>query len=273
MKTKCKAFTLVELLVVIGIIAVLIAVLLPALGKAREAASKTACLSNVRQFATAIFMYAQSNKGGLPATARPAAARTEYDVFRWQLADVPSRTISNEISQVGIGPYLKLSSSSTGVLRCPSDTSYDNRTMVSGTDGPYIFSYAMSWAICGWSNPEMDPYRATRITQVKNSSEKILLIEEDERTIDDPNASIWSPAWVANGTGNRLALRHDSVFRKKPEPDPNLKTLYIPNAGGKGTAGFCDGHADYVERKYVHSKYHVLADPAKAKNIPDPPMR
>ena len=61
--SRRSAFTLVELLVVIGIIAVLISILVPVLGRARRAAQEVACMSNLRQLATAMQTYADAYKG------------------------------------------------------------------------------------------------------------------------------------------------------------------------------------------------------------------
>lgn len=65
-ETSKPAFTLVELLVVIGIIAILIGVLLPALSKARKAAEETKCMNNMRQWAIALMLYTDENKGCIP---------------------------------------------------------------------------------------------------------------------------------------------------------------------------------------------------------------
>ena len=62
-----SAFTLVELLLVIGIIALLIAILLPALRAARESARKTACMNNLRQWGQAFVMYSTQFRGTIPA--------------------------------------------------------------------------------------------------------------------------------------------------------------------------------------------------------------
>jgi prepilin-type N-terminal cleavage/methylation domain-containing protein len=90
-RSRSSAFTLVELLVVIGIIGVLIAILLPALGKAREAANRASCLSNLRQIHQSFIFYAGDNDDQVPLGHRSASKQFNSMVYsttaggRWVL--------------------------------------------------------------------------------------------------------------------------------------------------------------------------------------------
>src|SRR5690242_3645959 len=72
---KRRAFTLVELLVVIGILALLVGMLLPSLAKARQAAQRVECLSNLREVSTSFRMYAMANHDHVPLGYRAGMAK------------------------------------------------------------------------------------------------------------------------------------------------------------------------------------------------------
>jgi prepilin-type N-terminal cleavage/methylation domain-containing protein/prepilin-type processing-associated H-X9-DG protein len=82
---KRRGFTLVELLIVVAIIALLVAMLLPALTKARRAANQVACMSNMRQIVMAVLTYTMDNRGRLmPALIYPIGKNQPYpDGFFW----------------------------------------------------------------------------------------------------------------------------------------------------------------------------------------------
>src|SRR3712207_6304765 len=73
-----RGFTLVELLVVIGIIAVLIGILLPVLSRAREQSRRTACLANLRSLGQGLFVYANSFRDRLP-NGNPRSVWVDYN--------------------------------------------------------------------------------------------------------------------------------------------------------------------------------------------------
>ncbi|HSI37171.1 MAG: prepilin-type N-terminal cleavage/methylation domain-containing protein [Phycisphaerae bacterium] len=245
-----RGFTLVELLVVIGIIALLISILLPSLNKARENANRVACLSNLKQIGMAYMMYTDDNKGWLPKTPKTGAGQYE-DAIWWQAAR------RADIGNQGIGKYLGLSESNTKVLVCPSDE-VEHRP-----SGLYPYSYSINYQLHG-----NGPKAVKKLTQIRNASSKVMWYEEDESTIDDANAQLWSPAGSWGGT-DLVALRHNRQNMRTLPDKPNPPSDPVPNKAAMGNVAFADGHADYVSREFAHSKQNAAPNPLDFPSDPE----
>jgi prepilin-type N-terminal cleavage/methylation domain-containing protein/prepilin-type processing-associated H-X9-DG protein len=102
-RKRTAGFTLIELLVVISIVALLIALLLPALGNARAAAWSSVCLSNQRQIGVTLHVYVQDTRGFPPEMSRGAVSGNPWGYPTWDVA-------------------LSQAAGSTGMFHCPADS-------------------------------------------------------------------------------------------------------------------------------------------------------
>ena len=149
-------FTLVELLVSVGVIAVLVALLMPVLSRARDHAQRVACMSNMRTLTTAWLQYADSHRGRL-CSAVPRAIG--YPGFHdWVAAGADEQSLRDGV----LWPFVN----GTGVYRCPADQVNTSHT----------------YLINSWLNGEGPPAPgeaapARSLSRVRNASETFVFLE------------------------------------------------------------------------------------------------
>ena len=173
---KTKGFTLVELLVVVAIIALLVSILLPALGQARELAKAVVCASNQHQIVVGVLTY-EGQCGEMPPSIQGyyGTDGSEYWLRTPHLLSYHSwndASENNGLNGGSVGRYLKDFLPDPSIFFCPLNNYYKNyegssRTIpdryIYGTGGPdgrwawpagYLKSaYLLLWNYKGWDNP------------------------------------------------------------------------------------------------------------------------
>ena len=227
-------FTLIEMLVAIAIIAILAAMLLPAVSNSKRKALQIQCLNNVRQLGLGVLSYADDNSEEMPGIASRSYGFHPEDWIYW-------RTNSAMFPSFEKSPILAhISSVNRSLLRCPLDRRDDDRiAQLEDAQGLYLFSYSMTgYGLDDTGNLGMtsvfdgdilEPVKYTfKQSSIRNPSQKIMLAEEPGSTIqgDAPYASVeviqdgrWWPSV------NPLTTRHQS----------------------RANVTFADGHSEAVD--------------------------
>jgi prepilin-type N-terminal cleavage/methylation domain-containing protein len=231
MRNRRRAFTLVELLVVIGIIAVLIAILLPALNRARRHAQMATCMSGQRQLVSALLMYCQDHKGTFPGGSghfywRDDSGNVQGPTYRSDGATYnPSATnpySCNQDEMAGTTFLAKYVKGSKKIPACPAEQELQTK----GTFWPNNFWtgywYPMSLVykpreIWDSSATTGIPQTPQKITSVKYPTQKVVII--DRKT--------WHSAKFVIDTNTAPNGQHLT--------GSGFKDIYV-------VAGFADGH-------------------------------
>jgi prepilin-type N-terminal cleavage/methylation domain-containing protein/prepilin-type processing-associated H-X9-DG protein len=192
-----QAFTLLELLVVVSVIAIIAALLLPALSKAKGRALAISCLNNTRQLAVAWALYADDHENRLPynlggtGVRRIASVRTNLNwvnnVLTWGLES--DNTNVATLTEASLGAYV---SRSPAVYRCPSDQVLSEAQRSAGWSGR-VRSYSMNAMVGDAGELSQNGYNVNnpgyeqffKLTTIPHPAQIFVFLDEHPDSIND----------------------------------------------------------------------------------------
>jgi prepilin-type N-terminal cleavage/methylation domain-containing protein/prepilin-type processing-associated H-X9-DG protein len=261
-RQRRHGFTLVELLVVIGIIAILISVLLPALNRTRDKARAVQCASNMRQLYIFCAMFAQDNKGNLPRPGiEPGLARSDPSqniIWSGPAGALQKTTIWAQFKPGKVDPaigalwrYIGSEDVARHLVLCPGDNGEAVRYgAIQSGHGERDFSYSLNSNITP-PNDNINKF-GIPLGTVKSPSEKIMFFEEigpnDTWCLDPINNEDDTPS------GRHAGQKYQNALRTSNRNSPEYRAW---SKAGRGNHCFFDGHVELLspENIFKNPKY------------------
>lgn len=244
---RAAGFTLVELLVVIGIIAVLVGILLPALGRARQVAQRAACLSNLRQLYTASLLYANASRGYWPPAHVDFVTRNRH---RWH-GTRPSSAVPFDFDGSPLKPYLQTPSIKT----CPT---FDMPDATAGFErGCGAYGYNAGFLGSGSGVPELASLSLPILefeARVMNAPAKLSMIRNHAEKIAFADAAMANPGLI------EYSFLEAPLTADGNETSPSLHFRHRKRAN----VCWADGHATSEAFEWTYATNVYGADNAAA---------